>query len=235
MLPLSIAGEKPDEAWFDELIERGRARGPAASPSVRALGRPAAARRDRPRARLAADRHLRRRADRQPRLEDERRDPRAPAPLGARLRADDRDGHPRRARRGDRRPRPLPRRRSDRQGGRAEPRRTTSSPRWSRSAPSDPVRAQGHARPQAAHGPDRARNRSRRRDGERHLRAHRLDRRRVQHDLHRRLSRHGRHGHGQDSVRPGRQRQRRAAVLRVGARRGEGSPRRRPGGRRRRR
>ena len=42
---------------------------------------------------------------------------------------------------------------------------------------------QGHPRPQAAHGPDRARDRPRRRDGERHVRAHRLDRRGVQLDL----------------------------------------------------
>ena len=35
---------------------------------------------------------------------------------------------------------------------------------------------QGPARPQAAHRPDGARDRPRRRDGERHLRAHRLDR-----------------------------------------------------------
>ena len=67
------------------------------------------------------DRDLRRRADRQPRLEDERRDPRAPAPLGARPRADHRDGDPRCARRGDRRPRPLPRRRPDRARSCAEP------------------------------------------------------------------------------------------------------------------
>ena len=48
---------------------------------------------------------VRRRADRQPRLDDQRRDPRAAARLGRRARPDDRDGHPRRARRGDRRPR----------------------------------------------------------------------------------------------------------------------------------
>ena len=45
--------------------------GPADAPAVRALGRPAAARRDRARAAVQARRGVRRRADRQPRLEDE--------------------------------------------------------------------------------------------------------------------------------------------------------------------
>ena len=68
LLPLSIAGEKPDKAFFEDLIAARRARRPAQAPPVRALRRPAAARRDRARARLAADGRLRRRADRQPRL-----------------------------------------------------------------------------------------------------------------------------------------------------------------------
>ena len=42
---------------------------------------------------------------------------------------------------------------------------------------------------QAPHGPDRARDRARRRDGQRHVRAHRLDRQGVRLDLHRRLPR----------------------------------------------
>ena len=67
-LPLSIAGEKPEKAFFEDLLEARRARRPAPAPPGRALGRPAAARRDRPRARLAADGRARRRADRQPRL-----------------------------------------------------------------------------------------------------------------------------------------------------------------------
>src|SRR5262249_39030185 len=58
---------------------------------------------------------LRRRADREPRLGLERRDPRARPPLGRRTRADDGDGHPRRRRGDDRRPRPLPRGRPDRE------------------------------------------------------------------------------------------------------------------------
>ena len=68
--------------------------------------------------------------------------------------------------------------------------------------------------PQAAHGPDGARDRPRRRDGERHVRAHGLDRRGVQHDLHRGLPRHGCDDHRQDRLRPERQRQRRAALRR---------------------
>src|SRR5205814_9839244 len=65
---------------------------------------------------------LRRRAHRKPRLEDERRDPRAPARLDRVLRADDRHGHARTTRSRDRRPRPLPRRRADREGAaRREP------------------------------------------------------------------------------------------------------------------
>ena len=77
LLPLTIAGEKPDKAWFEQLIDERRPRGPAEAPPLRAVRRPAAARRDRARARLEADGRLRRRADRQPRLEDRRRDPRA--------------------------------------------------------------------------------------------------------------------------------------------------------------
>ena len=70
MLPLSIAGEKPERAWLEELLEADGPRRPAHAPAVRALRRPAAARRARARARHAADDPLRRRADRQPRLED---------------------------------------------------------------------------------------------------------------------------------------------------------------------
>ena len=78
-LPLSVAGEKVDQAWFDELMAKVGLSERLQPPPLRALGRPAAARRGCPLARLAADRRLRRRADRQPRLQLERRDPRAPA------------------------------------------------------------------------------------------------------------------------------------------------------------
>ena len=79
LLPLTIAGEKPDKAWLEELLKKVGIARPPHAPARGALRRPAAARGDRARARLAADGRLRRRADRQPRLEDERRDPRAAA------------------------------------------------------------------------------------------------------------------------------------------------------------
>ena len=67
-LPLSIAGDKPDEEFFRGLIDKVGLDDRLHHRPVRALGRPAAARRDRARARLPADRALRRRADGQPRL-----------------------------------------------------------------------------------------------------------------------------------------------------------------------
>ena len=76
VLPLSLAGVKPDREWVRRADREGRPHGAPRSPPVRALRRPAAARGDRPRARLAADDHVRRRADRQPRLAHRRRDPR---------------------------------------------------------------------------------------------------------------------------------------------------------------
>ena len=54
------------------------------------------------------------------------------------------------------------------------------------------VALQRHPRPQAEDGPDRGRDRARRRDGERHVRADRLDRQGVQPDLHRRAQGIGR-------------------------------------------
>ena len=56
-------------------------------------------------------------------------------------------------------------------------------------------RARGPARPQAADAPDRDRDRARRRDGQRHVRPHRLDRQGVQLDLHRRPQGLGRRRH----------------------------------------
>src|SRR5712671_815875 len=100
------------------------ARQPPQPPAVGALRRPAAARRNRALPRDPPDDPLRRRADRKPRLDDERRDPRPPARLDRVLRADDRHGHARTTRSRDRRPRPLPRRRADRAGAaRREPSR----------------------------------------------------------------------------------------------------------------
>ena len=141
----------PTTAWLDELIDAGRPRRPAHAPAVRALRRPAAARRDRPRARLAADRAVRRRADRQPRLAHRRRDPRRCCGDSVdELRPDDRDGHPRRARRGDRRPRAVPRRRRDRPRASDDRARTRSSTRWRRSRPMITVALKGLA---GAQGP----------------------------------------------------------------------------------
>src|SRR5436305_13884112 len=98
------------------------ARKSAQPPASGALRRPAAARRNLARPRDPPDDPLRRRAHRKPRLEDERRDPRAPARLDRVVRADDRHGHARTTRSRDRRPRPLPRRRADREGAaRREP------------------------------------------------------------------------------------------------------------------
>ena len=127
LLPLTIAGDEAGR-WLVRTGRVGRrAAGPAFPPAVRALGRPAAAGRDRPRAHLEADGSLRRRADGKPRLVHERRDPRAPAPLGGRVRPDDRDGHARRARRRGRASRALPRRRRDRARARSIATSTTSS------------------------------------------------------------------------------------------------------------
>ena len=112
VLPLSIAGEKPERDWVDEVIAKVGLVRPAHPQALRALRRPAAARGDRPRARLAPDDPVRRRADRQPRLHDQRRDPRADAGFRRQPWPDDADGHPRRERRGDRRPHPVPGRRA---------------------------------------------------------------------------------------------------------------------------
>ena len=156
LLPMLTRGGERPPAADDRRAEAGprrlhgadearRPRRPAHAPALRALGRPAAARRDRARARLEADRRLRGRADRQPRLQDGRRDPRAAAGVRARLRPDDGDGHARGAGGRDRRPRAVPRRRADRQGARRARTSTTSSRRWRRSA-LDARRAQGAPR-----------------------------------------------------------------------------------------
>ena len=116
LLPLTIAGEKPEDGWFDDLVEQvGLKDRLAHRPAELSGGQ---------QQRVAIARALVSRptvvfADEptgQPRLDDERRDPRARAPLRRRVRPDDGDGHARRARCGDGRSRPLPRRRPDRQG-----------------------------------------------------------------------------------------------------------------------
>ena len=68
VLPLSIAGDKPERSWVDELTARSASPSACSHRPVGALRRAAAARRDRPGARLEADRDVRGRADRQPRL-----------------------------------------------------------------------------------------------------------------------------------------------------------------------
>ena len=114
LLPLSIAGRKPDKQWYDTVIDTvGLARPPQPPPRP-TLRRPTTTRRLRPRPGRPTRRHLRRRTHRQPRLPLRRRGPRLPAQLRTRLRPDHRHGHPRPQRRQLRRPRHLPRRRPDR-------------------------------------------------------------------------------------------------------------------------
>ncbi len=114
LLPLTIAGEKPEDGWFDQVVsDVGLKDRLTHRPSELSGGQ---------QQRVAIARALisqpdgavRRRADGEPRLVHERRDPRAPAPLGRRVRPDDRDGHARRARGRRRTSRALPRRRLDR-------------------------------------------------------------------------------------------------------------------------
>ena len=54
MLPLSIAGRKPDQAWLEQLIDTVGLAGPPHPPALRALRRPAAAGRGGPGADLAS-------------------------------------------------------------------------------------------------------------------------------------------------------------------------------------
>ena len=116
-------GATVDRAWFDYLVGAARDRRPAVAPAERAVGRPAAA----GRVRAGADRptraDLRRRADRQPRLQRLGRGAGVPAQLGRRSRPVDRDGDPRSAGGGVRRPGRVPRRRQGRR--RAARRRPT--------------------------------------------------------------------------------------------------------------
>ena len=87
LLPLAIAGRKPDPAVVRHGHRHGRPARPARPPADPALRRPAAAGRVRPRAGRPARGDLRRRADRQPRLPLRRRGARLPARLGPRASA----------------------------------------------------------------------------------------------------------------------------------------------------
>ena len=174
-------------------------------------GRRAAARRDRARAGLPADDPLRRRADRQPRLEDRRRDPRAAARLsdayGQTIVMVTHD--PRAAAIADRilflADGLIVKELTEASAGR---RARGDEHRSSH----DPRRAQGPARTQAAGGADLARDRAGRRDGQRHLRPHRHDQGRVLDRLHDRVQERRRRRHRQERDRelergggPGRQ------------------------------
>ncbi len=94
-LPLSLAGTKRQDGWFDEVIaavglsDRRRHRPSELSGGQQQRVAIARAMVSRP------DRHVRRRADGQPRLKHERGDPRPAAAVRGRARPDDRDGHPR--------------------------------------------------------------------------------------------------------------------------------------------
>ena len=75
-LPMSLAGRKPDKAWLDHVIDTVGLTNTIDASALGVVRRPATARRRRSGARIATGDHLRRRANRQPRLPVRRRDPR---------------------------------------------------------------------------------------------------------------------------------------------------------------
>ena len=93
-LPLSIAGRRPDPDWYRTVIDAVGLR-TGSSTAQRAVRRPAAAGRRRPGTGQPAVDRVRRRAHGQPRLPLRRGGARPAAPVGRRVRADGRDGHPR--------------------------------------------------------------------------------------------------------------------------------------------
>ena len=146
-----------------------------------------------------ADRAVRRRADRQPRLRRRRRRARPAAHRGRRGRPDDRHGHARRPRRGHRRPRPVPRRRP-RRGRPRRPDRGPDPRRDEGAARHDPSRIEGPGRAPGAHGPDHACHRGRGRVRHRGVHAHGHDVRGGGQPHPRGVRRHGRRRRHEDRV-----------------------------------
>ena len=121
-LPLRLDGRRRD-ARRCVTSRPGRAGETPSPPSVAALGRPTAARRDRPGARHPARGRVRRRADRSAGHAHRARRARPAARACRPRRPHGRDGHPRSRGRGARRPRHPARRRADRRDARGSDRR----------------------------------------------------------------------------------------------------------------
>ena len=209
----AAAGRREGRRRLGERDHReGRAQRPAQAPPVRALRRPAAASRDRPRAGVAADRDVRRRADRQPRLAHQRRDPCPAARHGDHLRTDHRDGHARCERRVHGRSAAVPGRRPDRP--RPGPRRAGRRPGRDGGGQCrcDAGRPPGAVGPQAAHGADGAFDRPRHVDDHRHVRPPRPDQQRVLEHLPREQQGHRRRAVQEDGLHVGQRRGGRAAA-----------------------
>ena len=114
VLPMRIAGRKPDEHWVASIVETVGLTGRLSPPSVGALRWTAAAGRRGAGPRVQAADRLRGRAHRCPGLQVRCRAARVPPQGGQRARPDRRHGHPRPDRGELRRPGHLPRRRSHR-------------------------------------------------------------------------------------------------------------------------
>ena len=96
VLPIKIAGRKPDAFWVQSIVETVGSHRAALAPSVAAVRRPAAARCRCAGARQPAADRLRGRADRSTRLALRRRAARVPADRREGAGPDGRHGHPRR-------------------------------------------------------------------------------------------------------------------------------------------
>ena len=93
-LPLALGGKDPDKAWYDQVVSTVNL-GDRLHHRPSELSGGQQQRRRGPRPRHATGDHLRRRADRQPRQPQQRRDPRLHAPGGHGAGPDDRHGHAR--------------------------------------------------------------------------------------------------------------------------------------------